>query len=150
MLRRLGISLTSLNRPFSKLICTGNTLLVWAVYRHFAKLVFYSILGHGYSQTFYVIDEKAEGQRAWSSHPHPRERPQLLNTSLPSLLLSFPLLLSLRLPAPLVGSHPCLSLDRSSLDVTPSGQPPPTPQDWDSFLVPLKHAVTHITSYQSY
>lgn len=111
MLRRLGISLTSLNRPFSKLICTGNTLLVWAVYRHFAKLVFYSILGHGYSQTFYVIDEKAEGQRAWSSHPHPRERPQLLNTSLPSLLLSFPLLLSLRLPAPLVGSHPCLSLD---------------------------------------
>lgn len=111
MLRRLGISLTSLNRPFSKLICTWNTLLVWAVYCHFAKLVFYSILGHRYSQTFYFIDEKAEGQRAWSSHPHPRERPQLLNTSLPSLLLSFPLLLSLRLPAPLVGSHPCLSLD---------------------------------------
>ena len=94
-LRRLGISLTSLNRPFSKLICTWNTLLVWAVYRHFAKLVFYSILGHGYSQTFYFIDEKVEGQRAWSPHPHPRERPQLLTTSLPFLLLSFPLLLSL-------------------------------------------------------
>ena len=60
-------------------------------------------------------------------------------------MLQFPetLLPCLLLISYLVNLH---AFFRFSLDVTSAGQPPPMPQDWDSFLVPLKHPVTFITS----